>query len=297
MVSVLFVSLFLVIPVVALSLGVSQVNRRNQAFASFAAQSEGRFLPPSIFSMPQVDLEHMGLKVQLKQVSSGGKHPIYWVELTAPLAARNQRGLRMEVYPAGMLSNIGVYLGMQDLEIGAPDFDARYILKSNDHAWLTDALDGPLQDAIDELYDLWSSRDVWVQVNRDQLKIRVQRLVESSSDLGRFWAVSHRVVAMLLERLMPRRLPPARATPGIRFLPEDDGIEFLEQADDVLVDPGEVVAPGSALPPNACQVCGGAVLAAPAICAVCDTLHHPDCWDLTGRCGTFGCRSNRTRRA
>jgi hypothetical protein len=40
-----------------------------------------------------------------------------------------------------------------------------------------------------------------------------------------------------------------------------------------------------------CQVCGTEIAGAPRLCERCDTPHHADCWEYTGRCSVYGCMS------
>jgi hypothetical protein len=43
-----------------------------------------------------------------------------------------------------------------------------------------------------------------------------------------------------------------------------------------------------------CQVCGSTLAKGGVVrCALCSTPHHEDCWQYTGKCSTFGCRSLR----
>ena len=38
-----------------------------------------------------------------------------------------------------------------------------------------------------------------------------------------------------------------------------------------------------------CQVCGVEIRAAPKLCPRCETPHHADCWEYTGKCSTYAC--------
>lgn len=43
-----------------------------------------------------------------------------------------------------------------------------------------------------------------------------------------------------------------------------------------------------------CRICGETVPVNPVYCARCLTAHHPDCWEYTGMCSTYGCGSKET---
>jgi len=44
----------------------------------------------------------------------------------------NPEGFRFTVYRKGFFSDLGKLLGMQDIEVGDPDFDEAFIIKGND---------------------------------------------------------------------------------------------------------------------------------------------------------------------
>lgn len=39
-----------------------------------------------------------------------------------------------------------------------------------------------------------------------------------------------------------------------------------------------------------CRVCGDDLEGPQRRCALCDTPHHPECWEYNAGCSTFGCR-------
>ena len=64
-------------------------------------------------------------------VSTGESHTTY-TRLRAPYV--NRDGFRFTVYRQGFFSELGKFLGMQDIEVGYPDFDPDFIIKSHDEA-------------------------------------------------------------------------------------------------------------------------------------------------------------------
>ncbi len=66
-------------------------------------------------------------------VSSGHSHH-HFTRLRAPYV--NADGFRFLVYRRGVFSGLGKILGMQDVEIGFPDFDRDFVIKGNDQARL-----------------------------------------------------------------------------------------------------------------------------------------------------------------
>jgi hypothetical protein len=66
-------------------------------------------------------------------VSTGHTH-VNYTRMRAPFV--NADGFRFLVYRAGLFSELGKRFGMQDIEIGRPEFDRDFVLKANDEAHL-----------------------------------------------------------------------------------------------------------------------------------------------------------------
>ena len=64
-------------------------------------------------------------------VSTGKSHVTY-TRLRAPFV--NKDGFRFTIDRQGFFSELGKYLGMQDIEVGFPEFDRDFIIKGNDEA-------------------------------------------------------------------------------------------------------------------------------------------------------------------
>jgi len=78
-----------------------------------------------------------------------GKHNHVVTRLRAPFI--NPDGFRFTFYQAGPLSALGRVLGMQDVEIGDPEFDDAFVVKGNDESRLVDLFADP------KLRDLFAS--------------------------------------------------------------------------------------------------------------------------------------------
>lgn len=64
-------------------------------------------------------------------VSTSKSHVTY-TRIRAPYV--NKDGFRFTIYRRGFFSELGKRLGMQDIEIGDPEFDRDYVIKGNDEA-------------------------------------------------------------------------------------------------------------------------------------------------------------------
>ena len=75
----------------------------------------------------------MGLRNTLTldtYVVSTGKTTMVFTRMRAPYV--NPDGFRFTVYRKGLFSGIGKFFGMQDLEVGYPEFDDAFIIKGTD---------------------------------------------------------------------------------------------------------------------------------------------------------------------
>jgi hypothetical protein len=87
-------------------------------------------------------------------VSSGHSH-VTFTRMRAPYV--NPEGFRFTVYRKGCFSNLGKLLGMQDIEVGDPEFDEAFNIKGND------------EDRVQVLFSAPKIR----QMIQDQPKIRL----------------------------------------------------------------------------------------------------------------------------
>ncbi len=61
---------------------------------------------------------------------STGKTSTTYTRMRAPYL--NKDGFKFSIYRKGIFSNIGKLLGLQDIEVGYPEFDDQFIIKGND---------------------------------------------------------------------------------------------------------------------------------------------------------------------
>jgi hypothetical protein len=76
-------------------------------------------------------VKHWTLTLDTYTVSTGHTH-ITYTRMRAPYV--NMDGFRFTIYRRGMLSGLGKFLGMQDIEEGYPEFDEAFIIKSTDES-------------------------------------------------------------------------------------------------------------------------------------------------------------------
>jgi len=73
-------------------------------------------------------------------VTTGHAH-ITYTRMRAPYV--NPEGLRFTVYRKGFFSELGKLLGMQDIEVGDPEFDEAFIVKGTDEWRIRELFDDP----------------------------------------------------------------------------------------------------------------------------------------------------------
>ena len=72
--------------------------------------------------------------------SSGESHVTY-TRMRAPYI--NPEGFRFTIYRKNLFSDLGKFLGMQDIEVGDPEFDEAFIIKGNDESKVRDLFANP----------------------------------------------------------------------------------------------------------------------------------------------------------
>ena len=67
---------------------------------------------------------------------STGKSSVTYTRMRAPYI--NPEGFRFTIYRKSLFSDLGKFLGMQDIEVGDPEFDEAFIIKGNDESKVRD---------------------------------------------------------------------------------------------------------------------------------------------------------------
>lgn len=68
-------------------------------------------------------------------VSSGHSH-VTFTRMRAPYM--NPGAFRFKIYRKGAFSDLGKFLGMQDIEVGVPEFDEAFVIQGNDEGAVRD---------------------------------------------------------------------------------------------------------------------------------------------------------------
>ncbi len=126
--------LFLVIvgvAVAAITIGMQQSKKTNEAWASVAERLQLVFQPGQLFSRPRISGIHKGCSVLVTTFSRGsGKHQTTYTRFRVSYPNSLDLGLRLT--KQGLLTGIGKFFGTQDIEVGDEGFDDVIVVKGRD---------------------------------------------------------------------------------------------------------------------------------------------------------------------
>jgi hypothetical protein len=108
---------------------------RAEIWKQLSQQIDGTYQPGSFWKGDKVQVQHDGWTVTLDihhVVVSTGKSTIVipYTRFRAPYV--NPANFRFSIYKKSFFSGIAKFMGMQDVEVGHPEFDDRFIIKGKD---------------------------------------------------------------------------------------------------------------------------------------------------------------------
>ncbi|HEV2208598.1 MAG TPA: DUF3137 domain-containing protein [Verrucomicrobiae bacterium] len=108
---------------------------RDEIWQQFANAIGGNFTGGGFWNGAKVEAGHGQWTVVLDTFTvSTGKSSITYTRMRAPYV--NPDGFQFNIYRQGVFSNLGKWLGMQDVTVGYPQFDEDFIIKGNDETKL-----------------------------------------------------------------------------------------------------------------------------------------------------------------
>ena len=104
---------------------------REEVWRQLSTALEGRYVEGGFLKADKVEAEHGPWIVTLDTYTvSTGKSTVIYTRIRAPYV--NPDSFRFTVYRKGLFSDVGKWLGMQDIDVGDPAFDEAFIIKGND---------------------------------------------------------------------------------------------------------------------------------------------------------------------
>ena len=108
---------------------------RDEIWQQFASAIGGSLSNRGFWNGGRVDAAHGQWTVTLDTYTvSTGKTSVTYTRMRAPYV--NPDGFQFNIYRQGIFSNLGKWLGMQDVTVGYPQFDEDFIIKGNDETKL-----------------------------------------------------------------------------------------------------------------------------------------------------------------
>jgi hypothetical protein len=108
---------------------------KEEIWRQFCAETGGQYVAGGFWKRGKVEAAHGQWTVTLDTYTvSTGKSSVTYTRMRAPYV--NPDGFTFTIYRKGIFSEIGKWLGMQDVTVGYPEFDEAFIIKGNDEAKL-----------------------------------------------------------------------------------------------------------------------------------------------------------------
>ena len=108
---------------------------QGEIWRQLSGELGAQFVEGGFLKSDKVQAVHGQWTVTLdKYVVSTGKVTVVYTRMRAPYV--NPDGFRFKVYRRGVFSDLGKWLGMQDVEVGYPEFDRDFIIQGNDEGKL-----------------------------------------------------------------------------------------------------------------------------------------------------------------
>ena len=245
------------------TLGGADLENLRQTYRRFSETHDGTVHDRQPFESPKVSFDYHGSRALLSIYESSDPSPQFYTQLTFTIPQGWTH--RLEIFPQRYHENDVKYLNVDDIKVGDPHFDPRYVIKSDDEVFVREFLEPRVQKAVDDLRALLGNDKILISINSSRLMVRKQGIVGELPDLTVFSDLS----LVVYDRLYVA-------------WQRESGIEIL---DDHPADTAAVPV---------CQVCGGPIPADNRVyCRRCKTPHHKDCWEFNGLCSTFACGEKR----
>jgi hypothetical protein len=248
------VVLTIVAVAIAVAYGSHVENRRR--YLQLARRFGGVVDHPGIIGTPTVRFHYEGAPVRIRQTMSGREDHSKFIEFRIAWSATS---VRLTLRPERTLDFVGKFLGVEDIQIGSREFDARYVISGSNPSAVRSFLTPGVQECINALYRLAGVNHVFLAIQGGYLEVKKLGPVYDFPSLEKF-------VMLCLNLVDQAQLA------GMK------GIEFVAKEQ------------GKAKSEVVCQVCGDTIRRSEVVyCKSCRTPHHRDCWNYFGACSTFGC--------
>lgn len=241
----------------------------------------------------------LGCPARLRLYSTGNKHRQRYTDLEVDVARHRHCAFKMKVYPEGLLSRFGRMLGMQDIQVGAEDFDRAFIIQGSDEQRVQSFLDAATRGELVAVSRLGQGGHVELSASGKELVLRLHGWVDEYGAARELLESGLRIAERYIVMIGPEpwRLDEVSANRPESWAAEEPGPDSAEvDVWPIHPEPRAEVAPhkAEAAPYGAaddfrCPVCKDALANEGWRCGACGASHHPECWQINDGCGA--CRA------
>lgn len=109
--------------------------KRKAIWKSFAEEVNGEFVEGNFWRRYRIEIPHdlWTLYIDTYTVSNGKSSTTY-TRVYAPY--RSAQSFQFNIFQRNVFTDIGKVFGMEDIEVGYPEFDKKFIIKGNDPRYL-----------------------------------------------------------------------------------------------------------------------------------------------------------------
>lgn len=225
-------------------------------FALIAGRLQGRLVPALWPRPPRIHFVASGRSATLEYCSDS-----YDGTTRVTVDLRGVSPGTLMIFRDSLSSIIPKLFGAQDLQIGDPQFDDRFILRANPPSIVRRMFsDGRRVQAMESVLRIEDLPGAAIHLTRESLTVRTTGYLRQESEL---WALAR--TALDVAQFILELTPPLDVTWG---------------------EPSNVG--------GQCPICGSPLVDRVVRCARCQTPHHGECWKYNGRCSLFACGETRS---
>lgn len=100
---------------------------KRDIWQQLSKEINAEYIDSGLFTVPKVIAKHRDWEICLDTYTTDDTS---YTRLSSPYVSKH--GFQFRIYRHGMLSDIGKFLGMQDIEVGYQTFDDDFIIQGND---------------------------------------------------------------------------------------------------------------------------------------------------------------------
>ena len=241
---------FIMIALGVLGSVLSTQRQVNELFRNIATRMDGRVIGPQ--SLPTVEFNKNGVVFVVRGRVLKGKSTLTIYSIWP------EPGFRAKLFPETISDAMKTFIGMQDIKVGNPKFDARFVVQSNDKHRLLEILQPDAQAAIFSL-----GKEAVLNING--AKIQLERHIDLSDRVG-----VNKVIHLFMDAY---------------FVLTKSALDLSGSL--------QVTAVSFSVEKSVCMICGEAVVERRVQCRRCQTPHHQECWEYLGQCSTYGCGATK----